>query len=155
MPEAGATTGKGDAVFPVTIRLALQWGEMDSYGHANNTIYFRWFESARMECFRRLGWPAIERELGIGPILHSTRARFRAPLTWPDDVEVGTRVVDVLEDRFTMLYEVRSRTLDRVACEGSGVIVAFDYREGRKTALPESVRRGLETLGPIEDGGAG
>ena len=34
------------ARFTVTLRLALQWGEMDAYGHANNTIYFRWFESA-------------------------------------------------------------------------------------------------------------
>lgn len=146
-------TEQGRAAFPVTIRLALQWGEMDSYGHANNTIYFRWFESARMECFRRIGWPEVERELGVGPILHSTRARFRAPLTWPDEVEVGTRVVDVLDDRFTMLYEVRSHALDRVACEGSGLIVAFDYRAGAKTALPAAIRKGLEALGT--DGGGG
>ena len=43
-------------------------------------VYFRWFESARMEYFARVGWPEIERETGIGPILHSTAARFRAPV---------------------------------------------------------------------------
>src|SRR4029079_19329013 len=131
--------------FPVRLRLTLQWGEMDAYGHANNTTYFRWFESARMESFRRLGWPELEREAGVGPILHSTRARFRAPLEWPDEIEVATRVIDVLDDRFTMLYEVASTRLQRVACEGEGLIVAFNYREKGKAKLHEAIRSSIES----------
>jgi acyl-CoA thioester hydrolase len=123
----------------VHLRLTVQWGEMDSYGHVNNTVYFRWFESVRMETFRRLGWPEVERETGVGPILHSTQARFRAPIEWPDEVEVSARIRDVQSDRFTMLYEIRSRALDRVACEGSGLIVAFDYRAKAKATLPRAI----------------
>jgi len=130
----------------VHLRLTVQWGEMDSYGHVNNTVYFRWFESVRMETFRRLGWPEVERETGVGPILHSTQARFRAPIEWPDEVEVSARIRDVQADRFTMLYEIRSRALDRVACEGSGLIVAFDYRSKTKAALPESIREAIARL---------
>ncbi len=133
-------------MFPVRISLAVQWGEMDSYGHVNNTVYFRWFESARMEYFARLEWPAVERDTGVGPILHSTRARFRAPLVWPDTIEVATRVTNVLSDRFTMLYEVRSRSLDRVVAEGEGTIVAFDYGRLEKAPLPESIRARIEEL---------
>ena len=136
--------------FPVRLRLTLQWGEMDAYGHANNTIYFRWFESARMEYFRRLGWPEVERATGVGPILHSTSARFRAPLEWPDEIEVATSAVEVEDDRFRMLYEVRSTKLERLACEGEGRIVAFDYRAKAKAALPEAVRRRIVEL---ESGG--
>jgi len=136
----------GRDAFQVRILLPLQWGEMDSYGHANNTIYFRWFESARMEYFRRVGWWTVEKECGVGPILHSTQARFRAPLEWPDEVEVMTRAVDLQEDRFDMLYVVRSRKLDRVACEGSGLIVSFDYRAQAKAPLPEPVRRRIVEL---------
>jgi len=132
--------------FPVVLRLSLQWGEMDAYRHVNNAVYFRWFESARMEYFRRLGWQEVERESGVGPILHSTQARFRAPLEWPDDVEVATRVVDVGEDRFTMLYEVRSRKLERLACEGSGLVVSYDYRTGRKAPLPAAIRERIAEL---------
>lgn len=132
--------------FPVRLVLPVQWGEMDSYGHVNNAVYFRWFESARMEYFARLGWPEVERATGVGPILHSTRARFRAPLEWPDEVEVATRAEEVGADRFTMRYEVRSRRLERLAAEGEGVIVAFDYRAGAKAALPGSVRAALAEL---------
>jgi acyl-CoA thioester hydrolase len=134
------------SVFPVRLVLPVQWGEMDSYGHVNNAVYFRWFESARMVFFARLGWPEVERETGVGPILHSTRARFRAPLEWPDEVEVLTGAREIGTDRFTMAYEVRSRRLDRVAAEGDGVIVAFDYRARAKSALPDAVRAALVEL---------
>jgi acyl-CoA thioester hydrolase len=134
------------ALFRVRLVLPVQWGEMDSYGHVNNAVYFRWFESARREYFARLGWPELERETGVGPILHSTRARFRAPLEWPDEVEVSTRVTGVEADRFTMLYEVRSRRLDRLACEGSGLVVAYDYRAGAKAALPAAIRDRIAAL---------
>jgi len=134
------------ASFPVRVVLPVEWGEQDAYGHVNNTVYFRWFESARMEYLRRVGWRELERETGIGPILHSTSARFRAPLEWPDEIEVATRVVDVEHDRFTMLYEVWSRKLGRLVCEGSGMIVAYDYRAGSKAPLPAPVRARIENL---------
>ena len=136
--------------FPVRLVLPVQWGEMDVYGHVNNTVYFRWFESARMAYFARLGWPEVERATGVGPILHSTRARFRAPLEWPDEIEVATRALEVGADRFTMRYEVRSRRLDRIAAEGEGLIVAYDYRARAKAPLPEAVRAALAAL----EGGA-
>ena len=132
----------------VRLRLTVQWGEMDSYGHVNNTVYFRWFESARMETFRRLGWPEVERELGVGPILHSTQARFRAPVEWPDEVEITSAIRDVQSDRFTMLYAIHSRALGRVACEGSGLIVAYDYRAKAKAALPAAI---VEAIAALED----
>ncbi len=141
MNASRATNG-----FPVALRLTLQWGEMDAYGHVNNTVYFRWFESARMEYFRRLGWPELERELGIGPILHSTRARFRAPLTWPDEIVVAARATNLLADRFTMYYEIQSTNLARLAAEGEGLIVAFDYRAGAKAALPTEIRERMLAL---------
>lgn len=133
-------------MFPVRLVLPLQWGEMDAYGHVNNAVYFRWFESARMEYFSRIGWPEIERASGVGPILHSTQARFRAPLEWPDEVVVTTRVRELAEDRFTMAYEVASQRLGRLAAEGWGVIVAFDYRAGGKASLPAPVRTAILEL---------
>ncbi len=134
------------AQWPVALEVALAWGEMDAFGHVNNAVYFRWFESARMSYFERLGWPALQQETGVGPILHSTQARFRAPLTWPDRVTVTTRVSEVAEDRFTMLYEVRSRRLGALAAEGNGLIVAFDYGRLGKAALPEVVRERIAEL---------
>ena len=69
--------------FPVVVEQAVVWGDMDSYRHVNNVVYFRYFENARLEYFRRLDWFALEEQTGVGPILAATQARFRKPLTYP------------------------------------------------------------------------
>src|SRR6202171_4891570 len=94
------------AGFPVIVEQNVVWGEMDSYRHVNNVVYFRYFENARLEYFRRLNWFEYEKETGIGPILASTQARFRKPLTYPDTVSAAVRVSTLADDRFTMDYLV-------------------------------------------------
>src|SRR5690348_14424540 len=115
------------AGFPVAVRLAVAWGDMDAYRHVNNVVYFRYFENARLEYFRRLGWFELERETGVGPILAATQARFRKPLTYPDTVLIGARVVSVGADRFTLEHLVVSERLGAVAAEGQGVVVAYHH----------------------------
>src|SRR5438270_12807418 len=87
--------------FPVIVELPVVWGDMDSYRHVNNVVYFRYFENARLEYFRRLDWFNYDRETGIGPILASTSARFRRALTYPDTIRIGARVIAVDVDRLT------------------------------------------------------
>jgi acyl-CoA thioester hydrolase len=132
--------------YPVVVELPVVWGEMDSYRHVNNAVYFRYFESARLEYFRRLGWLEYEQETGVGPILQATSARFRRPLTYPDTIWVAARVPDVQADRFTMAYRLVSRKLAAVAAEGTGTIVPYDYARGTKTPLPAELWRRIAEL---------
>src|SRR5947207_15757363 len=92
--------------FPVVVQQAVVWGDMDSYRHVNNVMYFRYFENARLEYFRRLDWFEYEKQTGIGPILAATQARFRKPLTYPDTISVGCWIAKIEEDRFHMEYRL-------------------------------------------------
>jgi acyl-CoA thioester hydrolase len=132
--------------FPVIVQQPVVWGEMDSYRHVNNVVYFRYFENARLEYFRRLDWFEYEKETGIGPILAATQARFRKPLTYPDTISVGARISAVGTDRCTMDYLLVSHGLQAVAAEGQGTIVTFHYPEGKKVPMPEELRRRIEHL---------
>ncbi|MCI0380010.1 MAG: acyl-CoA thioesterase, partial [Gemmataceae bacterium] len=85
------------AGYPVIITQPVVWGDMDAYQHVNNTVYFRYFENARLEYFRRLDWFTFERETGIGPILQATHARFRIALAYPDSVSIGARLTSIEE----------------------------------------------------------
>jgi acyl-CoA thioester hydrolase len=134
------------AGFPVVIEQAVAWGEMDSYRHVNNVVYFRYFENARLEYFRRLDWFQFERDTGVGPILAATQARFRRPLTYPDTVSVATRIATLAEDRFTMEVVVVSHRLAAVAAEGQGTVVTFDYATGQKVPIPEELRCRITAL---------
>ena len=44
---------------------------------------------------------------------------------------------------FTMNHHVFSTKHQKAAAEGDGVIVIFNYREGKKVAIPEVVRRSI------------
>ena len=134
------------AGYSVVVELPVVWGEMDSYRHVNNAVYFRYFESARLEYFRRLGWFEYEEQTGIGPILAATAARFRRPLTYPDTIWVAARVPALEEDRFTMEYCLVSRTLAVVAAEGTGVIVTYHYAQAKKVPIPQELRGRINDL---------
>jgi acyl-CoA thioester hydrolase len=134
------------AGFPIIVEQAVAWGDMDSYQHVNNVVYFRYFENARLEYFRRLDWFKFEKETGIGPILASTQCRFRRALTYPDTIRIGARVINVETDRFTFDYRLVSEKLSTIAADGQGLIVTYHYVRGEKVAIPEELRRRITEL---------
>ena len=125
--------------FPCVVEQDVLWGDMDAMGHVNNAVYFRYFESARIAYFEAVGFLTQMQDSGIGPILAHTDCRFRLPLTYPDRLRIGARVTAVATDRLQMSYQVVSMASGAVAAEGTGRIVCFDYRAGRKAPLPDSI----------------
>ena len=133
-------------LFPIVIELDVAWGEMDSYSHVNNVVYFRYFENARVAYLERVGWLASMLESGLGPILASTQARFRKPLTYPDHLLVGARASDIQSDRVKFDYRLVSTKLNAVAAEGEAMVVSYDYRQNAKVPIPEAIRTAIEKL---------
>ncbi len=141
------------AGYPTIVECPVAWGEMDAFGHVNNTVYFRYFENARIAYFRNLELMEHMHATGIGPILAHTQCRFRLPLTHPDAVAVGARVASLGADRFRMAYRVVSRGHRAVAADGDGLLVIFDYRKNMKAPMPEVLRQrilAMEIVTPEE-----
>ena len=65
--------------YPIVAKIPVRWGDMDSFQHVNNVIYFRYFESARIQYFEAVGLMNIVEQLGIGPILGSTSCCYQTP----------------------------------------------------------------------------
>ena len=129
--------------YPVIIEFPVAWGEMDAMNHVNNIVYFRYFESARIAYFEKLDLMGYMTKTGIGPILATTSCKFKIPLSYPDKVLIGAKVFSIEEDRFVMNYLVVSTNHQKVAAEGDGVIVTFNYREGKKVTIPDVVKQGI------------
>lgn len=132
--------------YPVVVTQAVLWGEMDSYQHVNNVAYFRFFENGRLEYVRRIGWFEVQTATGIGPILASTQARFRRALTYPDTIHIGTRLLELKDDRFTIEHEIVSEALNDVATTGQGLIVSYHYPSNKKAALPKELVERIRDL---------
>lgn len=135
------------ATFPVTITIPVQWGDMDAFGHVNNTRYLAWFESARIALFQKLGVATGNTGHGAGPILATTTCDYVVPVVWPATIVVGTRVTKVGETSVTQEYEVRDATApEKLYAKGSSVIVMYDYGLSKKVRVPDDVRAAIERL---------
>lgn len=134
------------AGYPVVIEQVVDWGDMDSFQHVNNVVYIRYFENARIAYFERMDWKAYLAETGIGPILGTVQARFRRAVTFPDTLHVGARVVSLEADRYTMDYRIVSAKQNDLVTTGETVVVTFDYRAGKKTPIPDDMRKTIEEI---------
>jgi len=132
--------------FPVVVEIPVAWGEMDSLGHVNNAVYFKYFETARIAYFDKLEFLVLMETSGVGPILASTKCRFKRPLKYPDTILVGVRGDDIKEDRFTTHYRVVSKDQDAIVAEGEGLIVTYDYTKNQKANIPGIIRDSMVEL---------
>jgi acyl-CoA thioester hydrolase len=130
--------------YPIVVTTLVAWGDMDANRHVNHTVYFRYMEHARVWYFRELGFTQLREESGVGPILAWADCRFRLPLSYPDTVSIGARVVEVQPQGFKMQSVVVSHALKQVAAEGQQRLVWYDYRKNQKAPLPESFRQRIE-----------
>lgn len=134
--------------FPIVTPITIAWGEMDAFAHVNNIIYFRYFECARIVYFEKIHIMEDMKETQIGPILKEVSCRFRIPLTYPGTIQVGCRVKEIQE--FGFIHEYRIASLHdqewKIAAEGEGNIVAYDYGKRKKTKLPEKIRDRIQIL---------
>ena len=116
--------------YSFNVKRNIEWADMDAFQHVNNTIYFRFFEKIRIDYFEDSGLIQSMKEQQVGPILASTQCRFKLPLSYPDSVIIGTYITDLEVDRFVMKYAIYSLGHERVAAEGDGLIVCYDYNKG-------------------------
>ncbi len=131
--------------YPIQVTMPVAWGQMDAFGHLNNTAYFRFFEDARIACFQAIGLHAHMEQTGEGPILARTSCVYQVPITFPDTVVSATRIVDLAEDRFTMEYALFSEK-HGLAAHGDGRIVFLDYKSGQKVPLSSAIREAIAAL---------
>lgn len=132
--------------YPVVIETPVAWGEMDAFQHVNNIVYFRYFESARIAYFEKIGYTEYMQKTGIGPILASTECTFKLPLAYPDNVSIGARISSLERDRFLMEYCLVSHNAKKIAAAGTGTVVSYNYRARQKAAIPDEIRQRILEL---------
>jgi acyl-CoA thioester hydrolase len=134
------------AGFPVLISVPVQWGDQDSFGHVNNTVYLRWLESARIAYCMRIGQAASAASQTIAPILASITCHFRRPVTFPDTVRAGARISKIGRSSMIMEHAIVSENPPGLVADGSSVLVIFDYRIMKSCPVPDDVRAAIAKL---------
>ena len=137
--------------FPHTLPIKLAWGEMDALAHVNNIIYFRYMESARIHFFETLEFALPTVNAPVGPILAQIECQFISPVSYPDDLIIGSRIHSFGRTSMKMEHSIYSSSQNRVVAKGDSVIVMIDYNTMQKTEIPPNMR---ETIDDFQNGAA-
>lgn len=130
--------------FRTVTSLPVQWGDMDAFGHVNNVVYIRWFESARVDLLDSLESSVTMQPGSVGPILASIKCDYKRQLHFPDTVHIGSRCLRVGRSSVDVEHSVFSQQQKAVVATGVSVLVVFDYQQNRPVRVPADLRAQLE-----------
>lgn len=122
-----------------TTRIPVRWGDMDYYGHVNNTVYFRFCEQARVEWIEALGF-AVDPNRGEGPVVINASCTFLLPVNYPATVVV--KVYAGMPGRSSVMtwYEIFVEGDERLYAEGASKVVWMDVATNKSVPIPDGLR---------------
>ncbi|MEZ6090672.1 MAG: thioesterase family protein [Pirellulaceae bacterium] len=132
--------------FPVIVRIPIQWGDLDSYGHVNNVVYLKWFEHVRCMYGQRVGVEVVSRSSGIGALVASVQCKYLRQLNFPGEVDVGVRSLRVSIGSVTLecliVHAITAVPIARAQCD----VVLYNFAEQRPVSVPDDIRSRVEQL---------
>ena len=121
--------------------LRVRYAETDKMGVVYYANYLVWFEVARTDLLRSLGWSYREMEAaGISLPVIEAHCEYQRPARYDDEIEVRTEgeMLSIVRMKFT--YTVTRRSDAVVAAQGHTIHAAVDPN-GRPCRLPQRVRQ--------------
>jgi acyl-CoA thioester hydrolase len=131
---------------PAPTRLEIRYGDLDPYGHVNNSVYLEFFEEIRISYWRAVADLAGIDKLEAGDVpgaryvIAETTVRFKAPIFFEDTLYGAARMRTVTNRSYTMDFELRTgETFERgaLAAEGSAAHVFFDPTQNAVRPRPD------------------
>lgn len=128
-----------------TFEQVVAWGDMDAFGHVNNTIYLRYFESARVRYFDAV--PELAGFQGAElPVIANISCTFKRPVVYPDTLTMRVRVSEMGRASLKMTCEMVSQKQQKVAAIAECTIVIIDSTKGHSIRIPDVWRAAIERI---------
>ncbi len=132
-----------DKRFVFEMRIPIRWGDMDAYGHVNNTVYFRFLESARvdwLEAVKQRTGSDLGAVQGMGPVVVNAFCTFHRQLEYPGDVIARQYVGQIGRSSIeTYTTLARADAPDVICASGGGKVVWVNFAAQVAVALPQDL----------------
>ena len=121
-------------------RLRVRYAETDRMGVVYYANYLVWFEVARADLLRSLGWTYKEMEdTGIALPVIEARCEYKAPARYDDEIVIRTEGWLRSPVRMEFAYRI-GRAADGVLSASGTTMHAAIGTDGRPCRLPDRVR---------------
>lgn len=125
-----------------SLRLRVRYAETDQMRVAHHAAYLVWFEAARTEYLRFLGFPyrKLEEDGLYLPVVESF-CRYCSPASYDDFLMVSARVTGLTRVKVTIAY--RAVKEDGILCAEGHTVHALLNRQRKPVAFPPALRLAL------------
>jgi acyl-CoA thioester hydrolase len=121
------------------MRIPVRWGDLDAMGHVNNTTYFRYFETLRIDWLAQ--FEAQPNPEGVGPVMANGFCNYLRQIEFPGEIvarhyvgALGTKSIDTY---FTLSM---ADAPDVISANGGATLVWLDFPSKKTVALPDDLR---------------
>lgn len=122
-------------------RMQVRWGDMDAYGHVNNTMFFRYLESARFAYIEEVCMAYLTEMPTV--VLADIHCHFQGQLHYPAEIVVKSAVTRLGNSSFDLQAQIWEG--ERLCATSRAVMVWFDRQSNRPMRIPalvaEAIRR--------------
>ena len=127
------------SAYPLRSHAKLRYADTDRQGHVNNAVFATLLETGRVELLYAAD--GALHEAGCSFVIASLQLDFHGEITWPGQVDVGTRVQSI--GRSSVTLEQALFQGDRCVATSRTVIVQMDEATRRSRPLGEAAVRRL------------
>ena len=122
--------------FKVKVDIRPRFFDVDVFGHVNNSVFFTYFEEARVAYVVKLH---IFRppETPVRFVIQQAECTYLAPLTQLDQVQVHVRTANWGLKSFEFEYAIWMPEKQKLAATGMTRAVAYDLKAGRSAPIPD------------------
>lgn len=125
--------------FVFEMNIPIRWGDMDALGHVNNTTYFRYLESGRVDWLRSLNCSMDAKDEGV--VVVNAFCNFYKQLEYPGDVLLKMYVSDPGRTTFeTWATMERADQPGVIYAAGGATTIWVDVVNKKAKNLPDWLR---------------
>ncbi|XOV93118.1 MAG: acyl-CoA thioesterase [Bacteroidota bacterium] len=128
-------------MFQHEIKIRVRYAETDQMGYVYYGNYATYFEVARVEAFREIGFTYKElEESGIGMPVLEYKTKYLGPAKYDDLLTVKVSIPEMPGVRIRYEYEVTDES-GKVLNQAETTLVFIKMENGRPTRLPEDFEK--------------
>jgi len=118
--------------------MPIRWGDMDAFGHVNNTVYFRYMEQARVEWITSLGYDVAPGDASM--LMINGFCNFYQQVSYPGELILKTFIGAIGRSSIDLFTSMSLTTSpDVIAASGGATMVWVDLKTNKSAPWPQHV----------------
>ena len=132
--------------FAVIYSQQVEWGDMDSFGHVNNVVYYTYAQNARIHYNSQLN--LFNKK--TFSVMAASSCQYFKPVIYPDTLWIGVRIKKIGNASLIHEYTYYSTAMNTIVASGESVLVYLDKATGQKKNIDDTKKAAISDFERVQ-----